>query len=67
MMTPEADVEAHALRKQGWTISAIAQHLDRDRKTVVPASTVSASPASAAARRTTRSMSWPTTSATTPR
>jgi hypothetical protein len=34
MMTPEEDVEAHALRKQGWTISAIARHLDRDRKTV---------------------------------
>lgn len=34
MMTPEEDVEASALRKQGWTISAIARHLDRDRKTV---------------------------------
>ena len=28
------DVEAHALRKRGWTISAIARHLGRDRKTV---------------------------------
>lgn len=27
-------MEAHALRKQGWTISAIARHLGRDRKTV---------------------------------
>jgi transposase len=30
----EADVEAHALRAQGWTISAIARHLGVDRKTV---------------------------------
>ncbi|MFF7890160.1 hypothetical protein ACH40F_58050 [Streptomyces sp. NPDC020794] len=29
-----ADVDAHALRRQGWTISAIARHLGRDRKTV---------------------------------
>lgn len=28
------DVEAHALRQRGWTISAIARHLGRDRKTV---------------------------------
>jgi len=27
-------VEAHALKKRGWSISAIARHLDRDRKTV---------------------------------
>jgi len=27
-------VEAQALRKRGWTISAIARHLGRDRKTV---------------------------------
>jgi len=27
-------VEVHALRKRGWSISAIARHLDRDRKTV---------------------------------
>jgi predicted transcriptional regulator len=30
----EAGVEAHALREQGWTISAIARHLGHDRKTV---------------------------------
>lgn len=30
----EEDVEIHALRKQGWSISAIARHLGRDRKTV---------------------------------
>ena len=34
MMTPEEDVNASALRAQGWTISAIARHLDRDRKTI---------------------------------
>jgi transposase len=33
-MTPEEDVGAHALRKQGWTISAIARHLGGDRKSV---------------------------------
>ncbi|WP_328304497.1 ATP-dependent DNA ligase [Actinomycetospora sp. NBC_00405] len=27
-------MEAHALREQGWTISAIARHLGHDRKTV---------------------------------
>ncbi len=27
MLTREKDVNAHALRKQGWTISAIARHL----------------------------------------
>ena len=34
MLSLEADVEAHALRAQGWTISAIARHLGVDRKTV---------------------------------
>ena len=34
MLSWEADVEAHALREQGWTISAIARHLGHDRKTV---------------------------------
>jgi transposase len=34
MLTWEEDVEATALRKRGWTISAIARHLGRDRKTV---------------------------------
>lgn len=34
MLTQEEDVEIHALRKQGWSISAIARHVDRDRKTV---------------------------------
>jgi transposase len=27
-------VEIHALKNQGWTISAIARHVGRDRKTV---------------------------------
>lgn len=34
MLTTGEDVEAHALRKRGWSISAIARHLGRDRKTV---------------------------------
>jgi transposase len=34
MLTQEEDVDAHALRRQGWTISAIARHLGRDRKTI---------------------------------
>ncbi len=34
MLTHGEDVEADALRKRGWTISAIARHLGRDRKTV---------------------------------
>jgi transposase len=34
MLSPEEDVEAQALKKQGLTISAIARHLDRDRKTI---------------------------------
>ncbi|MFI1539593.1 hypothetical protein [Streptomyces anandii] len=27
-------MDAHALRRQGWTISAIVRHLGRDRKTI---------------------------------
>lgn len=34
MLTQGEDVEAHALRQRGWSISAIARHVDRDRKTV---------------------------------
>ncbi len=34
MISTGDDVEAHALRKRGWTISAIARHLGHDRKTV---------------------------------
>lgn len=34
MFTQGETVEAHALRQRGWTISAIARHLGRDRKTV---------------------------------
>lgn len=34
MLTREEDVDAGALRRQGWSISAIARHLGRDRKTV---------------------------------
>jgi transposase len=34
MFTGVQDVEATALRKQGWSISAIARHLGRDRRTI---------------------------------
>lgn len=34
MLSWEADVEIFALRAQGWTISAIARHVNADRKTV---------------------------------
>ena len=34
MLTWEEDIDAHALRRRGWTISAIARHLGRDRKTI---------------------------------
>lgn len=34
MLTSEEDMEITALRKQGWSISAIARHVGRDRKTV---------------------------------
>ncbi len=34
MLTQEEDVEIHALAKQGWTISEIARHTGRDRKTI---------------------------------
>lgn len=34
MLTPEEDVEITSLKKQGWSISAIARHTGRDRKTV---------------------------------
>jgi hypothetical protein len=34
MFSRSDDVEAHALKKRGWSISAIARHLGIDRKTV---------------------------------
>ena len=34
MITHGEDMQVHALRKQGWSISAIARHLGRDRKTI---------------------------------
>ena len=34
MLTWEDDLEVHALRKRGWSISAIARHTGFDRKTV---------------------------------
>ena len=34
MLTQGEDVEVHALARRGWSISAIARHIERDRKTV---------------------------------
>lgn len=34
MLTQEDDVEIHALAKRNWSISAIARHTGRDRKTI---------------------------------
>ena len=34
MLTREDDVEIHALHKRGWSISAIARHTGRNRRTV---------------------------------
>jgi transposase len=34
MLTEEDDVEIHALARRGWSVSAIARHSGRDRKTV---------------------------------
>jgi transposase len=34
MLTQEEELEAQALYKRGWSISAIAAHLGRDRKTI---------------------------------
>ncbi len=34
MLTQGEDVEVQALASRGWSVSAIARHLDRDRKTV---------------------------------
>ena len=34
MLTQEDDVDIHALRRRGWSISAFARHVGRDRKTV---------------------------------
>src|SRR6266540_1765478 len=45
MLTWEEDVEAAALRAQGWTIAAIARHLGRDRKTIRATWTGTAPPA----------------------
>jgi hypothetical protein len=41
MLTHGEDVEAQALRQRGWSISAIALHLNRDPKTARPISTLS--------------------------
>ena len=34
MLTPQEAAEAKAMQERGWTISVIARHLHRDRKTI---------------------------------
>src|SRR5205814_4579811 len=34
LLSWEVDVEIHALRARGWTVSAIARHVQADRKTI---------------------------------
>jgi transposase len=34
VLSVDEDVEAHALRRRGWTVAAIARHLGRDPRTV---------------------------------
>jgi transposase len=34
MITREEDIDIHALFRRGWTVSAIARHTGRDRKTI---------------------------------
>lgn len=34
VLSQDEDVEAHALRRRGWSIAAIARHLNRDRRTI---------------------------------
>ena len=34
MLTREDDVEIHALHQRGWSISAIARHTGRNRRTI---------------------------------
>ena len=58
MLSVGEDVEADALSKRGWTISAIARHLGRDRKTVRSYLSGERVPASAARPAPTP---WPTT------
>src|SRR6266508_1990129 len=61
MLTWEEDVEAAALRAQGWTIAAIARHLGRDRKTIRAYLDGDRTPGSAARHGPIRSPRSPTT------
>ncbi|WP_420715183.1 terminase gpP N-terminus-related DNA-binding protein [Streptomyces sp. XY332] len=60
MLTREEDAAAHALRRQGWTISAIARHLGRDRKTIRAYLNGERTPGERREGRTRSSRSWPT-------
>ncbi len=63
MLTWEDDLEVHALRKRGWSISAIARHTGFDRKTVRKYLAVTANPGSGHVRARIRSSRSSTTSA----
>jgi hypothetical protein len=58
--TREDDVDAHALHRRGWSISAIARHLEHDRRTPsAPTCTAAGSPGNAAVLCRTRSSPEP--------
>ncbi|HEY8201626.1 MAG TPA: helix-turn-helix domain-containing protein [Actinomycetota bacterium] len=63
MISRGEDVEAHALHERGWSISAIARHLGRDRGTIRAPLPASARPASGDGRVRTR---WSRSSPTSP-
>jgi len=68
MLTWGDDVEVHALHARGWSISAIACHLERDRKTIRAYVRGERTPGSAAWRLTRWDRSyriWPPGSPTT--
>jgi plasmid maintenance system antidote protein VapI len=70
MLTWGEAVEVHALRERGWSIAAIARHLDRDPKTIRAYVNGEREPGRRAAdRRPTRwrrsPTTWPPASSTT--
>ena len=69
MLTREEDVDAHALRRRGWSISAIARHLGKDRKNDpgVPGRGADRRRPRAGRRRTRSSRSWRTAGSGWPR
>jgi hypothetical protein len=61
MLIREDDVDAHALHRRGWSISAIARHLGMTARPSAPICTAAASPDSADARCRIRSNRLSTT------